>query len=79
MATWQAALGSSVALTHGSWSDYRKREAEHLSRLPMHATETKPTDWSLLPQRSEYWDIAGIVTGFSGKRGFHWFNKSDIK
>jgi len=64
IASWQAALGSLVDLEH---------EDEMLQRLPMRAQRSKPTDWSLLPNWSPFWDISGVVTNFSAKRRFEWY------
>jgi len=66
-ATWQGALGS---LAEEASSP---EETELLNRLPLHAQWAKPSDWTLLPNRSAHWEIIGIFTGFSEKRSFNWY------
>ena len=66
-ATWQAALGSLA-------EEGTDEEEELLGRLPMKATWARPTDWSLLPAVCpDHWCTVGIVTGFSEKRSFRWY------
>ena len=45
-----------------------------LNRVPMRSRRTMPTDWSLLPRFSPHWKIVGMVTNFSGKRRFDWWD-----
>ena len=67
-ATWQSALG----LLGKNTED----DETNLSRMPMHAMGSSPTDWSVLPQRSPYWEIVGIVSDFSNKRQFgDWYDE----
>lgn len=69
-ATWQAALGRESQA--GS-----EEETEALSRLPLCASLTRPTDWSLLPTQTSCWKAVGVVTQFSAKRRFSWFSHEE--
>jgi len=48
-------------------------EIDFLNRIPVDHAKMAPTDWSLLPDKSPYWKVLGVVTGFSKKRSYSWY------